>query len=107
MMLSTILAPSMTTESEDFTSFLKADAQKKRRLPIDLQRLWRLDRGLCPLHGQPLSLATWDMLARRIDRERELTPLECPVVGCGAKVSAWDWNIPGNEDRPYCIESLG
>lgn len=56
------------------------------------------------MHGQPLSLAIQE---GSFDRMRDLAPLECPVAGCRAKVSAWDWNIQGNEDRPYCIESLG
>jgi hypothetical protein len=34
--------------TEDFSSFLATDARTKRRLPVDLQRLWRLDRGLWP-----------------------------------------------------------
>lgn len=89
--------------TEDFSSFLATDARTKRRLPVDLQRLWRLNRGLCPVHGQPLSLS---IQAEPIDRARDLSPLECPVAGCSAKVSAWDWNLPGNENRPYCIESL-
>jgi hypothetical protein len=55
--------------TEDFSSFLATDARTKRRLPVDLQRLWRLDRGLCPVHGQPLSLS---IQAEPIDRASDL-----------------------------------
>lgn len=31
---------------------------------------------------------------------RVLVPLRCDRAGCVAKIKAWDWNVPGYEERP-------
>lgn len=93
---------------------LDVDAKSKRRWPDDLQRFWRLNRYLCPIHGCGVRLA-WDEIPGYYDTalngdmhmmETHMVPLRCDRAGCVAKIKAWDWNVPGYEERPWCVEYL-
>lgn len=92
----------------DFPAILEIDAQSKRRLPAVLQRLWRLDRQRCPVHGCDLSLA-WDQMPGwpdAYDTKTQMVPLRCDRLDCCVRSKAWDWNEPGYDNRPWCIEYL-
>lgn len=94
---------------DNFPAILATDAQRKRRLPAGLQRLWRLDRQLCPVHRCGVRLA-WDQMLGwdtfEADTRTQMVPLRCDRAGCTVKIKVWDWNEPGYEDRPWCIEYL-
>ena len=91
-------------------NFIELSAADKRKLPIGLQQLWRLHRGLCPIHGRAMSLA-WEKLdgwrnGEVVDLTNTPIPLECSFVGCTAIISALDWNYPENENKPLCVERI-
>lgn len=93
----------------DFPAILALDARRKRRLPTVLQRLWRLDRRLCPVHGCGVRLA-WDQMpgwdTGDYDTRTQMVPLRCHREDCAVRIMVWDWNEPGYEERPWCIEYL-
>jgi hypothetical protein len=90
-----------------FGDFLNLTSVQKRKLPVGLQQLWRLHRGLCPIHGMAMSM-NWEDHPNwpTVDFRVAPVPLECPVAGCTAKVSAMDWNYPEHQDKPWCVGSV-
>ena len=90
------------------TDAYQLSAKQKVRLSPDLQILWRIDRGLCPTHGQPMSLTVPKISS--VDEQDESTfkyrLLSCPIKGCGSVVKAWDWNFQNMAKRPWCIEKV-
>ena len=86
----------------------KLNAKQKASLSIDLQVLWRIDRGLCPKHGQPMSLTLPDLTQDDLQKEthQKYRLLSCPVKECSSVVKAWDWNFQGVADKPWCIEKV-
>lgn len=90
--------------------FLSLTPQQKRRLPHDLQILWRLARGLCPVHGTPLIFRDYLNPVEEFDLmlpSQRLIVVGCNKAGCGLRLIARDWNNPAYEDGPYCIERFG
>lgn len=86
----------------------RLSAKQKVRLQLDLQILWRIDRGLCPTHGQPMSLTipgfASDGGQDQVAYKYRL--LSCPIKGCTSIVKAWDWNFQDVAERPWCIEKV-
>lgn len=76
---------------------------------MQLQRMWRLARGLCPVHGCGVRLACDQMPSWHTfewDTRTQMVPLRCDRRDCTVRIKVWDWNVPGYAERPWCIEYL-